>query len=51
MVNILTLIWVTSFPSACGIGFDKHFLKGNIVNSVLPIGLNICLGCSKEPSH
>ena len=32
------------------IGLDKHF-KRKIVNYFLPISLNICLGCSKEPSH
>ena len=28
-----------------------NWLMHEIVNIFLPIGLNICFGCSKEPSH
>ena len=33
------------------VGFDKQFFERKIVNIFLPISINICLGCSKEPSH
>ena len=33
-----------------GIGLDKIYER-KIVNISLPISLNICFGCPKEPSH
>ena len=33
------------------IGFDYKIYDGKIVNIFLSISLNICFGCSKEPSH
>ena len=33
------------------ISLDKHFFEWYIVNIFLSISLNICFGCSKEPSH
>ena len=32
-------------------GLDKKSFERKIVNIFLPISLNICFGCSKEPSH
>ena len=29
----------------------KKTFERKIVNTILPISLNICFGCSKEPSH
>ena len=33
------------------IGLDKQNFECKIVNVFLPFSLNICFGCSKEPSH
>ena len=34
------------------LGPDKeNFLEHKMVNIFLPINLNMCFGCSKEPSH
>ena len=33
------------------IGPDKQIFKHKIVIIFLPISLNMCFGCSKEPSH
>ena len=32
-------------------GLDKQIFERKIVNTFLPISLNVCFGCSKEPSH
>ena len=33
------------------LGLDKQSFERKIVNIFLPISLNMCFGCSKEPSH
>ena len=33
------------------IGPDKEFYERMIVIIFLPMNLNMCYGCSKEPSH
>ena len=35
----------------CFIGPDKEILFARILVIFLPINLNMCFGCSKEPSH
>ena len=37
--------------SLCCTGLDNKFSEFKIVNIFLPISLNVCFGCSKEPSH
>ena len=32
-------------------GLNKHNVQHKIENIFLPINLNICFGCSKEPSQ
>ena len=38
-------------PFASIIGLDKQNFEREIVNIFLPVSLNICFGCLKEPSH
>ena len=47
--KILILIAYMTAPSP--IGPAKQFFQHKIGIIFLPISLNICFGCSKEPSH
>ena len=42
---------VASFAVILSQGFDKQNFQRINVNIFLPMGFNICFGCSKEPSH
>ena len=48
---ILSLPTDIPYSKTLIIGPDKHIFERKLVIIFLPISLNICFGCSKEPSH
>ena len=51
LYGTFVMLVILQFPVSYNTGLDKQNFECKIVNIFLPISLNICFGCSKEPSH
>ena len=51
IVNMISTKISCKDPYGSCIGQDKEFFEHKIIIIFLPINLNMCFGCSKEPSH